>query len=167
MGSHAESADSEPEWQTGLHKLRLALSTPPQIYDLRALVDSFFRASQDEVEVCIQTFLDINDMSDPHVSPELVKRWRILFKELYQAARKELPKARSSLADKDLGLDTIIATLKSIEKSSVPALTSFNRFLEAPTPGRLNVAIEKLGALSSAIGGWRSRMPGDNSQRPP
>jgi hypothetical protein len=163
MGLRAESADSEPEWETALRTLRLALSTTQQIYDLRALVDKFFKASLDEVEVCIQIFLDINDVSDPRVSPELEERWRILFKELYQTARKELPRAYSKLAEKDLDPDTIITRLKPIEKNSIPALTSFNHFLKAPTPGRLNVAIEKLGALSSAIGGWKPRMPGDNS----
>jgi len=163
MGLRAESADSEPEWQTALHTLRLALSTTQEIYDLRALVDKFFKASQDEVEACIQIFLDISDVSDPRVSSKLEERWRLLFKELYQTARKELPKVYGRLAEKDLDPDTIIARLKPIERNSVPALTSFNHFLKAPTPGRLNVAIEKLGVLSGAIGGWKPRMPGGSS----
>jgi hypothetical protein len=153
MGLRAEPADSEPEWQTALSKLR----SVQQMHDLRVLVDLLFRASQEEVEACIHTFLDINDVSDPSVNSNLVKRWRMLFKELYQATRIDLPQVRGRIADKDLDLDTIIVTLKSIEKSSVPALISLNSFLKAPTPGRLNTLIEKLAALSSAIGGWKPR----------
>ena len=93
MGLRAESADSEPEWQTALRTLRLALSTTQQIHDLRVLVDKFFKASQDEVEACIHIFLDINDVSDPSVSSKLVERWRMLFKELYQTARNRASKS--------------------------------------------------------------------------
>src|SRR5712671_8216286 len=112
MGQHAEPANSEPEWQTVLRTLRSTLALTQQIYDLRSLVDSFFRASQDEVEACIQIFLDIDDVSDPRVSTNLVERWRALFKELYQTTRKELPKARGGLVEKDLDSDTILAILK-------------------------------------------------------
>lgn len=146
----------DPDWKVALRAVRLALSLPQAVPSLGDPVNWLFGAAQHEVEVCIETLLDIEDVTNDNIASELADRWRELFKEIHQLARKDLPRVCDRITG-DSHLDATLRQLKAIEKASLPAVTFLNKFLASPTTARQNVAITKAEDLSRALAGWNSK----------
>lgn len=146
----------DPDWKVALRAVHLALSLPQAVPNLGDLVNWLFGAAQHEVEVCIATLLDIEDVTNDNIASELADRWRELFKEIHQLARRDLPRVCDRIVDGN-HLDAALIQLRTIGQASLPALTFLNGFLASPTTARQNVAITKAEELSRALAGWNSK----------
>jgi hypothetical protein len=130
----ARLSASVPEWEIAAAALKSALSEPSHAGRLQHAVAWFFRASGAEIEACIETILDLDDVSRQRVSETLIVRYRKVCRYVHAVARKELRRAASQLVTEDRDLGAVLRTLRLIENNSNEALSYFNHFVSRPSP---------------------------------
>ena len=150
----ARLSTSAPDWDQALAALRSALAQTPHPARLQHALSWFYSASQNEIEACIETIQDLNDLTRSRINETLVKRYRQICRDVHRLTRKELPRVASSLVAEYRDLDTVRHTLTRIENNSYEALSYFNAFVSKPSPQRQVTAVRKLIGFSRSLGAW-------------